>query len=91
MENKTMKIFNLFNKKKSDEYARLVKTISQFVSDERGAKCGYDLWMGYCKGDLEARYKAWIRYLGECRDKEDHCDAQRDGVWVPAIMLDNKK
>jgi len=82
-----MNIKNLFKRKISGKYANLVKNISQFVSDERGSKCGYDLLMGFYKGDEEQRYKAWIRYLAEVRDKKDHVDSERDGVWVPAIML----
>ena len=72
--------------KRSGKYANLVKNISAFVSDERGSKCGYDLFMGYKKGDIESRYNAWIRFLGEHRDKKPHTEEQRDGVWVPAIQ-----
>lgn len=72
-------------KKKSGKYANLVKNISEFMSADEGAKCGYDLWMGYHKGDLEARYGAWMRYLDERRNNKGHSDVIRDGIWVPAI------
>jgi hypothetical protein len=68
-----------------NKFALLVKTVALRVSEERAAKCGYDLLMGFEKGDAEKRYQAWRRYLEEVRKNEPHTDAQRDDVWVPAL------
>lgn len=73
--------------KRSGKYANIVRNITELVSQERGAKCGYDLWMGYQKGDIDTRYGAWVRYLAEHRNKQPHSETERDGVWVPAIQL----
>jgi hypothetical protein len=66
--------------------AGLVKKVSQDISEERGSKCGYDLLCGMAEGDVKGRYEAWVRYIKEIENKESHTDAERNGVWVPAIF-----
>jgi hypothetical protein len=72
-------------KKKWEKYAELIKKVSQEKTPERAEKCGYDLFMGLSKGDAEDRYDAWKRFLEE--SDGPHTDAERDGVWVPAIEV----
>lgn len=66
------------------KFANLIKEVSQNRGPDRAEKCGYDLFMGLADGTEEERYDAWRRYLSEPKDGS-HTDAQRDGVWVPAI------
>lgn len=70
---------------KFHKYADLVRTIAQAINDERASKCGYDLLMGLESGNVEDRFTAWERYLDEHKNNQPHTDAERDGVWVPAI------
>lgn len=69
---------------KMRKYATLVREVATQKGDERASKCGYDLFCGLATGNAEKRYDAWIRFL---KEKDDHTDSNRDGVWVPAIPL----
>lgn len=72
--------------KRKDRYytscAELIKRVTKEKGDERASKCGYDLFMGLVKDNINDRHDAWIRFLGET---DDHTDEERDGIWVPAI------
>lgn len=72
-----------------NNYPGVVKHFAVNLKDnETAAKAGYDLLMGLNKGDIDARFKAWVRYIKEVENNEPHVDSQRDGVWVPAIEED---
>ena len=68
-------------------YASLVREVAQKQGDERGAKCGYDLLMGLAKGDVDDRAEVWQDWLDNPDGPAGHTQANRDGVWVPAIPL----
>lgn len=68
-------------------YAKLIRKIAQEISDERAAKCGYDLMLGLAAGNSEDRAKAWETYLVDLKNNNSTCDEERDGVWVPAIPV----
>lgn len=78
----------LANKNKYLNCAELIRYVSQNMGDERGAKCGYDLMIGLNKGDMSDRFFSWKTRLVEVEQGEtSFTDAERDGVWVPAIPL----
>lgn len=75
-------------------YANLIKEVSIRLGDEKGSKCGYDLFMGLIcedpKKSINKRYKAWKDLLIEI-EKDPNCgrrEEERDGVWVPSIPLE---
>jgi hypothetical protein len=68
-------------------YARLIRSVAQHCTEERGCKCGHDLIMGLVKGDHLDRALAWERYLKEVKNNTGHTETNRDGAWVPAIPL----
>jgi hypothetical protein len=64
----------------------LAKDIALQVSDERSSKFGYDMMCGLVQGDFIDRLNAWIDwYNGHLQGNTSAVDANRDGVWVPAI------
>ncbi len=85
---KTQKIKGTKNMKKYAECAEIVKRVAMIAGDERSSKCGYDLFMGLEKGDIDKRLKVWMIYIEDKKaGKTDFIDEERDGVWVPAIPL----
>jgi hypothetical protein len=76
------------NMKKYAKCAELVKQVAMIAGNERSSKCGYDLFMGLEKGDIDKRLKVWTIYIEDKKaGKTDFIDVERDGVWVPAIPL----
>lgn len=67
-------------------YADLIKKISEKCGYERGAICGYDLFMGI-DSNIKDRAEAWFRYLEETENNEGHTTTVRGGAWVPAISM----
>ena len=74
----------IMNPKTAFDYAQFIKRVAQEKGDERASKCGYDLMMGFARGDVAKRVGAWERYLKET-EAQGHVDSERDGVWAPAI------
>lgn len=88
----------MFNVLDAQLFAALLSQIAQNVSDERAAKFGYDILNGIAEGNVIDRYEAWVDWW-KPRQKHleqhgnltnfviDECDAERNGVWVPAIPM----
>lgn len=70
-----------------ENYALLVRKVSNAAGHERAEKCGYDLLMGLAKGDHKDRAGAWEIYLHEVRHDQGHTDELRDGCWIPAVPI----
>ena len=75
-------------KQEVQEFAALVRQISEEKGDERASKCGYDLLMGLAKGDATYRFRAWKEWL--VSNFADETTTERDGAWVPAISENMK-
>jgi len=83
----------MFKKKRLrfQRYAALIRDVARTASEERAAKCGFDLMCGLAAGDSDKRENSWKAYLvnyvkGQSITEEE----ERDGVWVPAIFYDIK-
>ena len=65
------------------ETANLMANIATQRSEERAAKCGYDIMHGLLEGNYQERYDVWVDWF----KGDDETTEERNGVWVPAIPL----
>ncbi len=68
----------------------LSRSIAFNISDERSSKFGYDMLCGLSEGNFLDRLNAWIDWYNNwLQGDTSSVDEERDGVWVPAIPLEN--